>query len=242
MTRTKLIFLICCALFCYQAKAQTCTIKINDRGDLFEAGFEEEMDLFFQVKFVINGVELNTTDTTAIEIQINKAGFDTLHYQYVDQNDKTVNETALCKFRSGETYTVSPCTCCGIFLITPEDNAKRGFVKFKNNSKKEYIAIASEIRSDTLFKKSETEFVFSSISMNCGFRPNRIFIANFDYFNKKYQYENWKTKSREEKKELEKERESHVAYSFNYLFLHEEKIVLTIGKKKGEFHVDLAQE
>lgn len=175
----------------------------------------------------------------SIEIQINKTGFDTLHYSYVDQNDKTVHETALCKLRKGKTYTVSPCTCCGIFLITPSENAKRGFVKFKNESKKEYIAVASEIQADTLFKKSETDYVFSSISMNCGFRPNRIFIAKFDYFDKKYQYENWKMQSAEGRKLLETEQENHVVYSFNFLFLHQESILVTIGKKKETIQVQM---
>ena len=78
--------------------------------------------------------------------------------------------------------------------------------------------------------------------MNCGFRPNRIFIAKAAYFDKKYQYENWKTKSSEEKRQLEIEQEKHVVNSFNYLFLHEEKLIVTIGKKKEDFKVQMGRK
>lgn len=235
MNHYKFTALVIIFLFGFQTKAQTCTFKISDRVE----NFGEEIDNFFMIKFDINGTNVLTTDTTTTKININKAGFDTIHYSYINHKDENVTETALCKFRNGETYTVSPCTCCGIFLITPEKNGKRGFVKFKNESKNEYIGTASEIRADTLFKKSETEYVFSSISMNCGFRPNRILIAEFDYYNKKYGYENWQTQSVERKIELEQEQEGYVAYSFNYLFLHEEKIIVTICKKKSEFQLQI---
>lgn len=218
--------------------AQSCSFKISDRIDFYKNNYPET-ELFFKLQFVINGVKVTTNDTNTINIPINLLGFDSIFYSYKNNKDQIITESALCKLKAKETYSISPCTCCGIFLITPSKNAKRGFVQFINKSNNEYIAIPSEFDHDTLSEKSNTGFIYSSISMNCGFRPNRIFIANQQYFDKKYQYDNWSTKSVEIKKELEIEQETHVVYSFNYLFLHEEKLTVTIDNSGTAFKIDL---
>ena len=76
--------------------------------------------------------------------------------------------------------------------------------------------------------------------MNCGFRPNTISIANIGYTDKKFDYDNWENKTKEEQELLKIEQQSHVVYSFDYLFLHKEKLILTIDKS-GE-KVDLKME
>jgi hypothetical protein len=115
----KIIFIGTIILFSIQLKAQTCTFKISDQVASFEENYGEDIQAFLKMSFEINGTAFLTNDTTAIEILLNKKGFDTIHYAYVNQNDKTVNETALYKLRSGETYKISHTTCCGIFLIIP---------------------------------------------------------------------------------------------------------------------------
>jgi hypothetical protein len=123
--------------------------------------------------------------------------------------------------------------------MTPEKNAKRGFVKFVNQSPKEYLAMVSEFDYETINKNSNTEFIFSSISMNCGFRPNRIFIADSNYLNSKYLYDNWSTKSNEGKRDLEKEQENYIVDSFDFLFLHGERLIVTIDSSGNSFSVDI---
>lgn len=219
--------------------AQNCSIKITDDLNDFTQDFEEEMKSFFSLEFIINGITFNSRDTNTISISPNTTVFDTIHYSFIDRNGKTYAETFLCQLRNDETYTISPCVCCGVFLMTPEKNAKRGFVRFNNKSSNEYITIASEIDSDTLYKTSNTDYIFSSISMNCGFRPNQILLARYSYFDEKYQYENWKTKTAKEKELLEQDRKLHLAYQFNFLFLHEEKLTLTIAQDGKTFDLKL---
>lgn len=79
----------------------------------------------------------------------------------------------------------------------------------------------------------------SSISMNCGFRPNNIFVADFDYLDKKFDYDNLKSKPVDEQNLLKKEQRSHVLFSFNYLFLHAEKLTVTIDKTGSIFNLTL---
>ncbi|MFT5819642.1 MAG: hypothetical protein ACI8ZM_000867 [Crocinitomix sp.] len=228
MSKNKFLLFVLYSVFGFNSIAQNCTLKISDELDTFVQEFEKEMELFFSLEFEINGTALKSTDTNSVNILPNLTVFDTIHYSFIDMNGKVYSETFLCQLRAEEVYTISPCVCCGVFLMTPEKNAKRGFVKFINKSSFEYLYVASEIDSDTLYKNSDTDYIFSSISMNCGFRPNEIFVANFEYTNQEYQYENLKTKSAKEKVELHIERESHITYRFNFLFLHEEKLILTI--------------
>lgn len=199
------------------------------------------MNYFLSLEFEINNSKIKTIDSNSISVSVNKREFDTIRYSYRNDKGFTIRDTFICKLKANEVYTISPCTCCGIFMITPSKNAKRGFVKFYNKSSREYIAMTPEFDYDTIPKTSNTDFIPSSISMNCGFRPNRIFIANFDYLDEKYQYENWSTKSPEEKRALELEQESHISFGFKYLFLHEEKLIVSINKEGNKFGVELSE-
>jgi hypothetical protein len=206
--------------------AQSCTIYPNPDIGFMENNFEEELKTYHSLVFKINGVSLNTTNDDSIEVPVNKTGFDTVSYiyQYRGQEQK---DTFLCKFRAEETYIVSPCTCCGIFLMRPNKNARRGSVKFQNHSSKAYIGIASEMDYDTIPPNASTDNIHSYISMNCGFRPSRIAVAEMAYTDEKYQYLNWP----EEQGALDllmKEQAAFVLYETQYLFLHEEKLLVTI--------------
>lgn len=241
MLKNKLLILIILLSCLSKLYAGTCTIKISDRVDFFKKNFPQEMNYFLSLEFEINDSKIKTINSDSIHVKINDIEFDTIKYFYKNHQDKIIRETFICKLKPGETYSISPCTCCGIFLMTPSKNPKRGFVKFKNNSQQEFLSVSSEFDYDTIPKLSNTNFIPSMISMNCGFRPNRIFIANFNYQNEKYQYENWSTKSTEEKKALELEQESHIIFNFNYLFLHEEKLVVKINGEANKFKVELSE-
>ena len=219
--------------------AQTCSISINSADEFLQRNFKQEMSMFFSLEFEINGTRLKSTDTLSAIIDIKKTGFDFISYTYVEMNGKMIHDSFICKLKPGETYSISPCTCCGIFLMTPSKNAKRGFVKFNNNSLKEFTSVVSEFDYDTIPKNSSTAFTHSSISMNCGFRPNKIFIADIDYLNEKFSYINWSAKTQEEKETLLLEQDSLIIYSFNFLFLHEEKLIITINEFADEFKVFL---
>ena len=239
MTKIKLLILSIFILFFAKIHAGTCTVRISDRIEFFKKNFNEEMNYFLSLEFQINNSKINTIDSDSITVLTYTKDFDTVKYTYKNRDGETISDTFICKLKSDEIYTISPCICCGIFLMTPSKNAKRGYVKFINSSKQGFLARTSEFDFDTIPKFSKTDFIPSLISMNCGFRPNRIFIANFGYQNDKYQYKNWSTKSPEGKKALELEQESHITFSFNYLFLHEEKLIVKINKDANDFIIEL---
>ena len=216
-------------------------IKISDRVDIFKKRFPQEMNYFLTLELEINDSKIKTINPDSINITINNIGFDTIKYLYRNRQNEVIGETFICKLKAGKTYIISPCTCCGIFLMSPSKNAKRGFVRFENNSPEEYLAVTSEFDYDTIPKLSKTNFIPSLISMNCGFRPNKIFISKLDYQNQKYQYENWSTKSTEEKITLKLEQESHIIFKFNYLFLHGEKLIVKINNEANKFKVKLTE-
>lgn len=231
---TKLQIILLISAFANSVLAQNCTIGIRDDFDFLKKNFNEELEVFLSLEFEINKVQLKANDSTAIVVSPNKVGFDTINYSFM-YRDSMYSDQFICKLRAGETYTISPCTCCGIFLMTPSQNAERGFVKYVNNSNRTFMAETGELEIDTLYKRKETDFIHSSISMNCGFRPNNIFVADFDYLDKKFDYENWKNKTVIEQNLLKKEQQSHILFSFNYLFLHAEKLTVTINKT-GEIY------
>ncbi len=241
MCKNKLLILITLLSCLSKIHAETCTIKISDSVDFLKKNYPQEMNYFLSLEFEINDSKIKTINSDSINVTINNVGFDTIKYFYKNSQDEVIRETFICKLRPGETYTISPCTCCGIFLMTPLKNAKRGFVKFENSSQKKYIAVLSEFDYDTIPKLSKTNFIPSLISMNCGFRPNEIFIATFDYQNEKYQYEKWSTKSTQGKKALKLEQESHIIFKFNYLFLHEEKLIVKIDNESNKIKVELSE-
>ncbi len=224
--------------FYNEATAQNCTVKINAKTDFFKTRFKEEMNVFLSLDFKVNNVQIKAIDTTEISVLVNPSTFDTIKYSFLDHG-VIYTDQFICKLRPNEVYTISPCTCCGIFLITPSENAKRGSVKYINNSKKEFIAETGESERDTLFSKNETAFINSSISMNCGFMPNTIFVADFGYLDKKFSYENWESKPQDQIDILMREQQSYIVYSFNYLFLHQEKLLVTIDKSGKTFKLTL---
>ncbi len=219
--------------FC--GNAQTCAVKVRNT-DFPESNFEQERNTFLSLEFSINGVRLKTTDSIEKIIPLNRNGFDSIRYSYTWNNQK-VEAFSLCKFKANETYTISPCTCCGIFLITPESSAERGFVKFVNKSKQWYLGSASEFDFDSIPPKSSTDFLFSAISMNCGFRPSQITVVDPEYLHSELEDEN-PSKLLDEK-ELNVKRMVLARGDAWFLFLHGEKLVVTVNKKASEFKLEL---
>ena len=225
----KLLFLLFCSLFFSCGYAQTCSIRCNV-SRFFETGYQkEEIAVFYSIEFSLNGIPLKTTDKEEKTIPVNQNGFDTIRYSYWWEGEK-IEASSLCKFRANERYLLSPCTCCGIFLIIPETEPERGFVQFVNESKNTYLGSASEIETDTILPNSKTPFQFSSISMNCGFRPSEITVFEPEYFNPKYAYEITSKLSDKKREKLESKQNKFIKYDIDFLFLHGERLILTIDK------------
>lgn len=214
--------------------SQTCTIKTS-KPDFSEGNFEEEINTFLSLEFSINGIPLKATDSIEKIIPLNRNGFDSIRYSYTWHNQR-VEKFSLCKFKPDETYQISPCTCCGIFLIVPKSKAERGFVKFVNRSKQLYLGSASEFDFDSIPPKSSTDFLFSAISMNCGFRPSQITIAVPEYLHDQFEDENYPKLSGA--KELKVKRMMMIRGDVSFLFLHGEKLVVTIGRNASEFKLE----
>ncbi|MNU99110.1 hypothetical protein D3C71_892340 [compost metagenome] len=217
--------------------AQTCTIQ-TESSNSFEKSFEEEIHTFLSLEFSINGVSFKTSEGRKKTIPVNRNGFDTLRYSYI-WKDQKFEEYSLCKFRPNEQYTISPCTCCGIFLLTPKRKAERGFVKFINHSANLYLGSVSELDYDSIPANSHTEFIFSAISMNCGFRPSQIAVFAPEYANPEYQYKNLSRLSEPEKQALKAQQQKLVKYDIPFLFIHGEKLILTIEEGASQFKLEL---
>ena len=237
---SKLLTLLLCltALF-NEVAAQKSIVKINNDVPLMQKNSSRELEVFLSIEFEVNHVKIKATDKQQVRIPVQKSGFDTVNYTFT-YNGKVHNEQFICKLRAKEKYTISPCTCCGIFLMTPDQNAQRGSVKYINASKHEFISETGDQEIHALTKNSSTDYIHSFISMNCGFRPNQIFIAEPDYLNPKFDYENWESKTEQEQELLDKEQNDLIRFSFNYLFLHGEKLVVTIDESGRDFRVELS--
>ena len=231
-------FILCLVALFNELAAQKCVIKINDNVPLMQKHSARDIEVFLSIEFEVNHVKIKATDKLQVRIPVQKTGFDTVNYTFT-YNGKVCNEQFICKLRAKEKYTISPCTCCGIFLMTPAQNAQRGSVKYINASKHELISETADQDIHFLAKNSSTDYIHSFISMNCGFRPNQMFIAEPDYLNPKFDYENWQYKSVQEQALLDKEQKELIRFSFNYLFLHGEKLVVTIDEAGRDFRVVL---
>jgi hypothetical protein len=218
--------------------AQKCTVKISDEIASWQKHSPKKIEAFLTLAFEFNHVNINATDRKNVHIPILDKGFDTVVYSYMYKG-VIYRKQFICKLRAKETYTISPCECCGVFLMVPEQNARRGSVKYMNHSTQTFISESGEFELDTLYKNSDTDFIQSSISMNCGFRPNQLFVADLDYLNPKYQYDQLKLKSESEQELLDKEQLSLIRFSFNFLFLHEEKLLVSIDETGLIFTVEL---
>ncbi len=75
-------------------------------------------------------------------------------------------------------------------------------------------------------------------SVRCAFRFKKQ-VLEPDYLNPKFDYENWQYKSEQEQELLDKEQKDLIRFSFNYLFLHGEKLVVTIDENGRDFRVEL---
>ena len=238
MRSLKFICLLCLTALFNEFAAQKCMVKINNDVPLIQKHSARDIAVFLSIEFEVNHVKIKATDKRQVRIPVHKTGFDTVNYTYT-YNGKVYNEQFICKLRTKEKYTISPCNCCGIFLMTPAQNAQRGSVKYVNASKHEFISQTGDQAIHALDKKSSTDYIHSFISMNCGFRPNQIFIAEPDYLNPKYDYENWQYKTEQEQELLDMEQKDLIRFSFNYLFLHGEKLVVTIEETGRDFRVEL---
>ncbi|WP_300666765.1 hypothetical protein [Fluviicola sp.] len=215
--------------------AQTCVVKIGNT-DFLDSNFREELNTFLSLEFSINGIPVKPKDSIEKIIPVNRNGFDSIRYSYT-WNNQRIEKFSLCKFKPNETYTISPCTCCGIFLMTPKSNAERGFVKFVNRSKKLYLGSASEFDFDSIPPKSSTGFLFSAISMNCGFRPSQITVVDPEYLDSPLGDE--KPSKLLDAKELNVKRMELARCDVSFLFLHGEKLVVTFGKNGSQFKLEL---
>ncbi len=238
--RVKLLFFCLLVLFSFEKLiSQRCEIKNLKSFEFAKHDDFSESKIFFSLKFKINGIDFSTIDTNRIRVPINNKTFDSISYSFVNDKNELVRGDFLCKFKADEKYTISPCTCCGIFLVLPSKNANRGYVKFKNNSSSEFIGMVSEIDYEEVLPKKTTDYIFSSISMNCGFRPSYISLALPSYLNKKYQFENWSTKTTKEIRVLHEEQNQDIVYRINYLFLHKEKLTISIDEDGSDFELIL---
>ncbi|MEY4803968.1 MAG: hypothetical protein RL331_481 [Bacteroidota bacterium] len=233
-----LTFLLIVAAFLNEATAQTCTVKIDNDLAQMQQHARGHLEVFMSIAFEVNHVKIKATDKQQVRIPVHQTGFDTVDYTYTYNGD-VHHEQFICKLRAKEKYTISPCTCCGIFLMTPAQNAQRGSVKYINASEQEFISETGDQEIHALSKNSSTDYIHSYISMNCGFRPTQIFIAAPDYLNPKFDYENWKSKTEQEQALLDIEQNALIRFSFNFLFLHDEKLVVTIGESGRDFRVEL---
>lgn len=238
LTFTILLTLLCTVSFINEIAAQKCIVKISDNVSLMKNQSSRDLEVFLSMEFEVNDVKIKATDKQQVRIPIHNTGFDTVNYSF-SYNGKVCKEQFICKLRAKEKYTISPCTCCGVFLMTPAQNAQRGSVKYINDSNHEFISQTGDQAIDALEKKSHTDYIHSFISMNCGFRPNQIFIAEPAYLNPKFDYENWQSKTEQEQELLDKEQHDLIRFSFNYLFLYGEKLIVTINENGRDFKVEL---
>ena len=214
-------------------------IKIDKNAEGFFGNDRHELNVFLSLEFEVNHQKIKATDSKTLKVRPHKEGFDTVLFSFF-YRDSIHRGVFICKLKGHETYTISPCTCCGLFAIAPSKNAMRGDIKFVNNSRRNFIAETGD-EFVTLEPNKETGFIHSSISMNCGFRPTKLFIADLGYVDPKFLFENLETKSEAEQDHLEKEQDGLILFSFNFLFLHQEKLVVTINDSANQFNLELEQ-
>jgi hypothetical protein len=212
-------------------------IKIDKNAEGFFGNDRDELNVFLSLEFEVNHQKIKATDAKTLKVRPHNAGFDTVLFSFF-YRDSIHRGVFICKLKGKETYTISPCTCCGLFAMAPSKNAMRGDIKFVNNSSLNFIAETGD-EYLTIEPNKETSFIHSSISMNCGFRPTKLFIADPSYVDPKFLYENLMTKSEAEQDELEKEQDGLILFSFNFLFLHQEKLVVTIDATGEHFDIKL---
>jgi hypothetical protein len=212
-------------------------IKINKDAQRFFGNDLDELNVFLSLEFEVNHQKIKATDAKTVKVRPHQEGFDTVLFSFF-YRDSIHRGTFICKLKGHEIYTISPCTCCGLFAIAPSKNPMRGDIKFVNNSSRDFIAETGD-EYVTIESNKETGFIHSSISMNCGFRPTKLFIADPSYVDPKFSYENLMNKSDAEQVELEKEQDGLILFSFNFLFLHQEKLVVRIDEEGAHFSLNL---
>jgi hypothetical protein len=212
-------------------------IKIDQNAKKYFGNDLDELNVFLSLEFEVNHQKIKATDAKTVKVRPYQEGFDTVFFSFFYQ-DSIHRGMFICKLKGNETYTISPCTCCGLFAIAPSKNAMRGDIKFVNNSSRDFIAETGD-EYLTIEPNKETSFIHSFISMNCGFRPTKLFISDPSYVDSKFLFENLKSKSEAEQDDLEKEREGLILFSFNFLFLHQEKLVVTIDATGEHFDIKL---
>jgi hypothetical protein len=191
---------------------------------------------FDSLVFIINGVELNSTDSETKSFNLQKNGFDSFSYYYKGEKNKVISEFK-CKFKPNNSYKILPCICCGEFMLVADSLPQRGSVRFVNKTNRKLIGIRSEFNLDTINKKSATKYFPSDISMNCGFREFYIEIAEFGYANPKFDYNERNTDLENEK--LNSEQEQLWITKTPFLFLHGEKITATYDDKERKIDIKL---
>jgi len=184
---------------------------------------------FDSLVFIINGIELSSTDSEPKTFKLQKNGFDNFSYYYKGEKDKIITELK-CKFKPNNSYKIVPCICCGEFMLEADSLPKRGSVRFVNETNRKLIGIRSDFNLDTINKKSTTQYLPSDISMNCGFREFYIEIAEFDYANPKFDYNETNTDLQNDK--LNEEQEKLWITKTPFLFLHGEKLTATYDDKR----------
>ncbi|MEY4894662.1 MAG: hypothetical protein RL751_1482, partial [Bacteroidota bacterium] len=111
-----LTFLLIVAAFLNEATAQTCTVKIDNDLAQMQQHARGHLEVFMSIAFEVNHVKIKATDKQQVRIPVHQTGFDTVDYTYTYNGD-VHHEQFICKLRAKEKYTISPCTCCGIFLM-----------------------------------------------------------------------------------------------------------------------------
>lgn len=207
-----LIFIL--SFFCFSVSyTQVFTLKLSNY-ERIKKSFSEEIEAFESLEFNINGIKFKVSELDSIQIPINAVGFDTLKYNYTIKNKKK-NESTIARFKANQEYILYPCTCCGIFLINTK-NAERGIVRFNNKSNLKLVGNTGELDQEILKPKTLSQYFFSSISMNCGYRPNELSIYTSDFkINSEYNMFDLKEQK----------------FSVNFLFMEGEKLTIEYNKK-----------
>src|SRR5688572_21458701 len=110
MTKALLFFLLISNICLSQ------TIKIGIARDFSTEPFDS-------LVFIVNGTVINSNDTGLKTVKIKKNGFDDFSYYYKNKKEEVYK--VKCKFIENNTYTISPCVCCGDFLVAADSTSTR---------------------------------------------------------------------------------------------------------------------
>lgn len=215
-------FFLC---FFHFVSGQTATIKVT------HTNYDNQYEGFDKMTFLFNGQFLSAIDTIKKIIKISQSDFDscaaiigkdTLHF--------------LTKFKNNENYTITPGCCCAVFILKAGNNAKRGSVRFANETNRDLSLIISEMNFDTVKSNLTSEYIFAHESAMCFFKPASIFIAETQYHDSKYDYTGEQGVNYDS---LWTEQKKYILTKTWFHFLHGEKLTIFYENKTKTLKIKL---